>query len=276
MAPFALWLALLPDVDRPLPAILPRDASAAVSPLDFVGPRETATSGLSLDVKPRVFVATSSSGDADAGLNLRRDGDRQRARTRTGTDWAAVTGQLSIRDPEVVRNDPLQRGPSWATDETVQVPLSDMLFVFGTVDAESKSIEQQQHRWSTKTGVGMKFRPWLLDEVVQLRTGPAMRYEDPDHPTRSATPERSELFLEVSTKLPLPVVGPINLNYTGAAIPPVTTSERERIKQDVRFAMPLSQQSQFHFGAKWWSEDQPTPTPFIDRAQLYLGVQIKR
>ncbi|MBX7104342.1 MAG: hypothetical protein K1X57_09675 [Gemmataceae bacterium] len=274
MAPFALWLALLPDVERPLPAILPRDASAAVSPLEVVVAPESAGSGLSLDIQPRVFVARGNAGDGE--LSMRRDGDRQQARTRVGTDWAAVTGQLSIRDPDFVRNDPLRRGPGWATDETVQVPLSDMLFVFGAVDAESKSVEQQQHKWATKTGVGMKFRPWLLDEVVQLRTGPAVRYEDPDHPTRSATPERSELFLEVSTKLPLPVVGPINLNYTGAAIPPVTTNERERIKQDVRFAMPLSQASQFHFGAKWWSEDQPTPTPFIDRAQLYLGVQIKR
>ena len=115
-----------------------------------------------------------------------------------------------------------------------------------------------------------------IAEVVQLRGGPAMRYEDPDRPTPGSTNRNSEMMVEVTTKLPLPVLGAINFEYTGSAVPPITAAERERFKQNLKFALPFSDSSQFHVGARWWTEEQTTTTPFVDRAQLYLGVQLKR
>lgn len=206
-------------------------------------------------------------------INL--DGDKRKATTRIASEWAALTSNVSVRDPDWVRGDPLRRGNTWATDESVKLNVSDSVFVFGALDAESTSVEQQQLRWAGKTGFGLKLRPWLLHEV-QVRGGPAVRYDSPDRRSTTPNPERSELFLELTTKLPLPVVGAINLEYTGTAIPPLSAAERELIKQNVKFALPFSGSSQFHVGANWRSDETLGATPFIDRAQLYLGVQLKR
>lgn len=269
MHSLALWLGMVAEPESPLPAILPR--APIQWEADFSGESRSHTPWDG-DITPRVHVGSRSASD----VGIRREDDRQKTRTKLQVPGAAITSQLSVRDPEWVKDDPLRRGMGWATDETVQVPLTDTLFVFGSMDAESRSVEQQQLTWLGRTGVGLRFRPWFFDEVVQLRTGPAMRYEDSDLPTRTPASERSELFIELTTKLPVPVLGAVNLEYTGAAIPPVSAAERERINQNLRFALPLANASQFHVGARWWNEDQPVPTPFIDRAQLYFGVQIRR
>jgi hypothetical protein len=225
------------------------------------------------DWTPRVPVGPKIETDLLAGVLL--SGDTRKAKTRIDADWAAVTGQLAVRDPDWVRDDPLHRGNSWSTGETLRLPLNDAIYLFGAMDAESKSVEQQQFRWLGKTGVGLKLRPWWLEEV-QLRGGPARRYVDEDRSVHNPAAEQSELFVEVSTKLPVPLLRAIQLEYTGTAIPPTTSAERERIKQNFKIALPLSDSSQFHVGASWRSDETSTPTPFIDRAQLYFGVQLNR
>jgi hypothetical protein len=273
MLPLALWLGLTTEPEAPLPAILPRNPIMAEE-INWTGIVPAGPDWS--DPTPRVRVVGRDPSAPGDGLNLRRDGDLQRHRSRMAGGFGALTSQLSIRDPETARDDPLRRGPSWSTDETLNVPLGDMIFLFGSVNAESISVEQQTHRWSGRTGVGLRFRPWLFDEVVQLKTGPSMRYEDPEVPSRSAAGEQSELFLELSTKLAIPVVGPVNLEYLGIAQPPATALERERYRQNIRVALPLSEASQLHFGARWWSDEQSSATPFVDRAQLFFGVQLKR
>lgn len=270
---FAVWLAQTPTESlNPLPALLP-NAPTEFMTSPIVDAESMTTLVVSAAPRFRVSAANTWIGDELAGLH--QVGDKRKAKTRVAADWAAVSGQLTIRDPDWVRDDPLRRGPTWATDETLKVTLNDSLFVFGSVDAESKSVNQQHLKWLGKTGVGVKLRPWLLDELM-LRGGPALRYDDEERLPRGVAPERSEMFVEVSTKLPVPLIGAVNVEYTGTAIAALTAAEQDRIRQNLRFALPLSDSSQFHVGAKWRSDDSASATPFIDRAQLYLGVQLKR
>ncbi len=270
---FALWLGQpAPETFNPLPAVLPMarmeaDAIETIGKVPFTSPIAELT--------PRVPVGAARNVDADVYSSLNQIGDKRKATTRLNANWAAMSGQLTVSDPDWVRNDPLGRGHSWATDETLKVTVNDSLFVFGAVDVESKSVAQQQLRWLGKTGVGFKLRPWMLDEL-HMRGGSALRYDDEERTAQGVAPERSELFVEVSTKLPLPLLGAVNVEYTGTAIAAITAAERERIKQNLKFALPLSDSSQFHVGARWRSDDTASVTPFIDRAQLYLGVQLKR
>jgi hypothetical protein len=254
-------------VENPLPAILPNQTiEYQWAPLDVPGDSPLA------QLVPRVRVGGDETAflDTDPLPELRRDGDRRRKKHKMAADWGSLGGEVSIRDPDLVREDPLRRGTSWATDESVRVPLGDSLFVFGSVDAANDSVEQRQLRYLTKTGVGVKLRPWLLNEV-QLRGGPAKRFDEIDGT------DRSEMFVEVSTKLAVPLLGPIDVEYSGFAVPAVTLAERDRLNQNLRFILPLGGgSSEFHVGARWWSIEADHSTPWVDRTHLFLGVQIRR
>ncbi len=277
MNSFALFLFLtasVADVANPLPAILPSEP-AAIDPFHFHP--EPQYESPSNDHSPRVRMRSEAAFvESDFIPGVRKEGDKQSAKNSWDAEWAALNGKSAFRDPDFVRNDPAKRHSSWSTDETVKVPVSDRLFVFGSVDAASDSVEQQQFRWSGKTGVGMKVRPWFLDDV-QLRTGQALRYDDQDRPPTGVAAERSELFIDVSTKLPVPLLGrPLNLEYTGTSIPAITGYERARVNQDIKFALPFADgSSKVQLGAKMTREDIPTQTPWFDRTQLYLGLELK-
>src|SRR5438552_8307251 len=123
------------------------------------------------------------------------------------------------------------------------MPVAGPLFLFGQVGAATAAVEEQQHIGLGRTGVGLKLKPWFLEEV-QVRGGPAMRY-DSTGKKAGQSPERSELFLEAVTKLPLPVIGPLNVEYTSLAVPAGTGGERGQINQDFKLAKPLRGGSAF-------------------------------
>jgi hypothetical protein len=211
---------------------------------------------------------------ADTGVmsGLRPDGDKHVAKSNTDFEWAALNSKIAVRDRDALL-DPSRRS-TWETDETLKMPVAGPLFLFGQLGASTPAVEEQQHKWLGRTGVGLKIKPWLLEEV-QVRGGPVMRY-DATSKKAGQSPERSELFLEAVTKLPLPVVGPLKLEYTSFAVPAGTTSERGQINQDVKLAKPFRGDNEFHVGAKYHTDDSTSPTPWIDRMQIYMGVQLKR
>lgn len=261
------------DASNPLPALLPEATVTVGEAAISLAPE--VTSALA-DLTPRVSVVGAATRNCEELFDrFSQVGDRQKSKTRLQSEWAAVAGQWTIRDPNWVRDDPAQRGQAWATNETLKLNLHDNVFVFGAVDVESPSVELQQLRWLGKTGVGVKVRPWLLNEL-QLSGGQAVRNTDDAANARGEAPDRPELFLEVSTKVGVPLVGSINIEYSGTSIPAAVVAERDRINQNVKLALPYSEFSQFHVGARWHSVDAASSTPFIDRAQLYLGVQLKR
>lgn len=269
----ALGLSLsAADAHNPLPALLPTSPPPAFDSLWVIDhPQDDSPVA---DPLPRVLVGRGQSAEL-AAPNLRRDGDRHSNKTRIEGDWAAITSRSTIRDPDLIRDDPVGRGHAWSSDESLRVPIGDTLFLYSSAEVASDNAWQRQPRWLGRTGFGIKLKPWLLNEV-QLRGGPGVSYDESNRDA-SGSAERSELFLEVTTKVPLPVLGLCNLEYTGSALTAIAATERERLNSNVRFAKPLADGwSELQFGAKWWSEDAATATPWIDRAQLYLGLQLKR
>jgi hypothetical protein len=217
-----------------------------------------------------LFDWSGKSRDPWAPPSLRQEGVQRVAGVNAASDFADLTAKVKLRERDA-QLDPSGRS-AWETDQTVKVPVAGSMFVFNQVTGSTPDVDQHQYKWLGKTGVGLKLKPWLLQEL-QLRTGPAVRYDDTTTLSKGQSPERSELFVEAVTKVPVPVVGPVNVEYSTYAVPAATSADRNQINQDVRFALPFSS-GQFHVGAKYkW--EAASATPWMDRMQVYMGVQNK-
>ena len=86
-------------------------------------------------------------------------------------------------------------------------------------------------------------------------------------------PGRVQPAFEVLAKLP--IIGPLQLEYTGSAIPAVTRTDPDSLKQELRLAYPLSGDNELEFGARYRWDVTGTATPWTDRAQLFLGVKFR-
>lgn len=203
---------------------------------------------------------------------LPTEGTQRVARAKTDIEWADLSSRIKLRERDL-QLDPGVRH-AWESDETMKVPVAGSMFVFGQLGASSSDAEQRQITWVTKTGVGFKVKPWLLQEV-QVRGGPAVRHDESIATATNPATERSELFLEAVTKLPLPVVGALNVEYTSYTIPAANPADRNLVNQDVRLAKPFSSGGEVHFGAKYRWDTNPSATPWMDRMGVYLGVQNK-
>jgi hypothetical protein len=163
------------------------------------------------------------------------------------------------------------RRSGWQTEDSLKMPLTDRFFVVGQLGANSDSVERQQYKFVGRTGIGWK-PPWLGAEI-QVRTGRTMT--NYDSTTMDIIPERTRTFYEVNTRWPLASF--LNLEYTQEMQLASAPDEHDRQNQDLRVAVPFSSAGQFHIGAKYYRLlDTSTPTPMLDRMQLYLGLQYKR
>jgi hypothetical protein len=220
-----------------------------------------------------LFHWSGPSADPASLAGWRHDGPKRVATAKADADWGALSSKVALRERDHLL-DPSCRS-TWETDESLRLPVAGALFLFGQLGASRPDAEQRPLKWLGKTGVGVKLKPWLLQEV-QLRGGPAVRYDDTYTLSPGQSPERSELFLEAVTRLPLPVVGPLNVEYTSYAVPAATPTDRGQVNQDFKVALPLSSGGQFHVGAKYRWEGATSPTPWVDRMELYMGLQLKR
>lgn len=202
------------------------------------------------------------------------DGIQQGATTKTDLTWVALSSQIMTTDPDERLHPGRMR--EWQTDESVHVSVAGPLFVFGQFGASTPSVDEQQlPRWQGKYGVGFKIKPWIVDEV-QVRGGPTVRSDDSGRPLRGPAGEHSEVFLEAVTKLGLPVVGRLNLEYLNTATPSPTHHERNLFNQEFRLARPLTGGGQVHMGARVRPDDSPVVASWVDRMQLFMGFELKR
>jgi hypothetical protein len=221
-----------------------------------------------------LFDWSRSSVDAPPISPFRLEGQQRVAVTKTGVVGGDLSSKIALREPD----DPLDPGRrrTWDADESLRMAVAGPLFVFGQFGASTPWVDQQTSpKWQGKYGVGVKLKPWLVDEV-QVRGGPAVKSDDSGRWVRGPSGERSEMFIEAVTKLGVPVVGPINLEYTSTAVPPAAVGERSLFNQDFKIARPLPGGGQVHIGAKLRADDVPATATWVDRMQVYLGFELKR
>jgi Protein of unknown function, DUF481 len=208
----------------------------------------------------------------DPWTGMNRDPGRWRYKLERSESLYKRTTKLELPDPAEVRTVPYG-GRDWKAQEKVQIPVpipvmvAEQLFVYGQFDGSGDTLNSQQTSLSGKTGVGMK---WSLvaGSELQLRYATLFSYADAG---ASRSQDRAQPAVELVARLPL--VGPLELEYTGSAIPAVTRTDTDQFKQELRLALPLKGDNELEFGARYrWDTTQ---TPWVDRAQLFLGVKLR-
>lgn len=207
-----------------------------------------------------------------AGLIV--DPGRWYFRQETGGGLFKRKTKLELADPTEVLVP--YAGKDWKAQDKVQIPVpiplavAEQLFVYNQFDGSGDALNPQRTSLSGKNGVGLK---WSLVANSELQVRYATLFSYANDSTLGRFQERAQPAVEVMARVPL--VGPLALEYTGSAIPALTRADTDQLKQELRFAIPLRGNDELEFGARYRWDIVPTPTPWVDRAQLFLGVKLR-
>ncbi len=207
---------------------------------------------------------------ADAWNGLRYDPGRVKLTREPLVELAKVQSNLDMADPREMREKPWRPG-DWRAEESLSLPLpaTDKLFVFGKFDSTGETHDSRRLRMTGKSGFGLKWSPFEKSEL-QFRSGPVVNISDVYNPVRAQ--EKSQLSVELQAKLAL--FGPLQLQYSGEALPALIQTDRHQVLQDLKLAVPFGNNREFHFGAKYRWEDL-SASPWHDRTQLYMGLKFE-
>ena len=192
----------------------------------------------------------------------------------TGGGLYKRRSKLEVPDPIDVWNP--YAGRNWMAQEKLSIPVpvplpgAEQLFVYGQFDGSGDALNNVHTSIYGKTGIGVK---WALiaKSELQLRYGTLFSYADPNSAGRFQ--ERAQPAVEVMARLP--IFGPLEIEYTGSAIPAVTRTDTDQLRQELRLALPLRGDNELEFGARYrWEYSQET-TPWSERATLFLGVKFR-
>ena len=192
----------------------------------------------------------------------------------TGGGLYKRRSKLEVPDPNDVWSP--QAGRNWMAQEKLSIPVpvplpgAEQLFVYGQLDGSGDALNNVHTSIYGKTGIGVK---WILlaKSELQVRYGTLFSYTDPNSAGRFQ--ERAQPAVEVMARLP--IFGPLEIEYTGSAIPAVTRTDTDQLRQELRLALPLRGDNELEFGARYrWEYSQET-TPWADRATLFLGVKFR-
>jgi hypothetical protein len=210
-------------------------------------------------------------GEADGGADRATSFDGK-ANAQLEGPWGSLKGQLQVDLPGASE---ARDARHWQAEHSLQVPVAGPLYVFGEVSTDYNTATAQQQTFSSRTGIGCKLKPLPGSEIV-LSGGSQTNYsEDPLQPKRLPV-EKSQLVLQLQANYAL--LGPLKVEYQGAAMPALDPLDHSRLQQDFRFALPLGRAGDLRLGAKHQWEEQPgaTRTSWSDGMQLYLGIGLKR
>ena len=202
---------------------------------------------------------------------LRNDLGRLVARREMHIDRFQAQSKIELPDPEYLRWNPAS-ARDWKAEQELKfpIPAADSFFLFGSLDGNGDTEDNQSMTMISKAGLGWKWSP-LPGSEVQFRGGRVVTYSDPYSPSHYV--ERSQVMVEFLAKVP--VIGSLQLQYKGSAVPALVPTDRDQLKQDLKLALPLGSGGEFHLGAKYRWEYTPTPSPWLERASLYLGIELK-
>jgi hypothetical protein len=161
---------------------------------------------------------------------------------------------------------------------SLKIPLAGSVFLFGQAKKEETSSSPEPKITGGQTGLGWGL-PLDKDVEVFFRCGTALTAKGSSTRTdpaseRSALPFSSQLLrLEVQGRWL--VLGPVHLEWLGAASPATTALEHDLFEHDLRLVFPLGQVGQLQMGAKRYWESKPDSKLWNENGQLYGGFQLK-
>jgi hypothetical protein len=206
----------------------------------------------------------------DTGFGMQSDPYRLKLSRESAFDAAKVKASLELPDSREMQGAPFL-ARDWKGSHSVNVPLpvAESVFVFGEHESSGDALNNQSTKIKGRTGFGWKWSPFHGGEL-QVRTGTLVNYSDLYNPARPA--EKSQLSVELQAKLAL--FGPLQLQYSGEALPALTAADRNSLLQDLKIALPFGTNREFQFGAKYrW--DELRSSPWLDRAQIYVGLKFQ-
>lgn len=192
----------------------------------------------------------------------------------TGGGLYKRRSKLEVPDPVDVWSP--YAGRNWMAQEKLSIPVpvpvpgADQLFFYGQFDGSGDALNNVNTSIYGKTGIGVK---WALPakSELQLRYGTLFTYADPNSAGRFQ--ERAQPAVEVMARMP--IYGPLEIEYTGAAVPAVTRTDTDQLRQELRLALPLRGDNELEFGARYRWDYLQTTTPWAERATLFLGVKFR-
>jgi hypothetical protein len=219
-------------------------------------------------------MASSDQGDRRSpGLpGVIADQGRWRYQQERSGDFYKRKTKLELPDPNEVWTPYAVR--DWKAQEKVQIPVPmplpaiEQVYVYGQLDGSGDALNNQRTSLYGKTGVGVKWL-FLAGSEVQLRYATLLSYADELNAGRFQ--ERAQPAVELMARMP--IIGPLELEYSGSAIPALTRTDNDRLKQELRLALPLRGDNELEFGARYQWEYAPVSTPWFDRAQLFFGLK---
>ncbi len=182
----------------------------------------------------------------------------------------SLTCRTQVADPRARRDDPLAIG--WRTEDSWSLDGPGPLFLFGNLNALASQPGDSAMNLSGKTGLGWKVTAPLGAEVT-LRGGPQLTYSDAGRPEQAQ--QKSQLFVEVTARCPLPLPGQVGLEYQGSALPALGPLGSNAVKQELRLAIPVGDGGVLRLGAKHQWDDTGTARTWRDGLGLFLGLEVK-
>jgi hypothetical protein len=194
----------------------------------------------------------------------------QSLKRKTDSLFGSYTAELAWHDPRALREAPALDTP-WKADQAWHMDVAGPVFLFSEFGAAPDPVTPDELKVKYRSGVGCKIPVGRLQ--LQLQGGRCLTYNDQ---VGSDHGERSQLFVEVKCRCPLPLPGQLGLEYQGSAVPALTPQERDKINQDLGLAIPVGDSGRFRLGAKhqWENTTTTAKSSWMDGMQLYLGFEL--
>jgi hypothetical protein len=185
--------------------------------------------------------------------------------------WELAPLPTTSVEPGVVPEDSALKG-GWRKEQVL--PLTGPVFLFGQVQKGEEWMADPGAKMVGDTGVACKL-PSLAGADLLLRCGPELTYDGVIKPTdRSALPVQPR-WLRLDLHAHWSVLGPLGVEWQGAASPGVGDGERDRLIQDFRAVLPLGKSGQFQLGAKRiWENTAEPKNPWAEMTQFYTGFKL--
>jgi hypothetical protein len=186
--------------------------------------------------------------------------------------WGTLSGKQTVQAPDgaTAWQDPA-RSRAWQAEQAWNCELVGPFEVFGQVGASAEEAAKQGSKATGRTGLACQV-PAPLGAELRLRGGRSLECSDPFRPDRVQT--RPEVFVEVQGKVPL--VAGLALEFQGSAVPALAPTERDRLLQDIRLAVPVGSAGKLKLGAQQRWEGHVDPRALPDTSQLYLRLELTR